>query len=127
MPDARRAEIGNSSHLATYLLKTSLDYLAAVEAGALEAHVLRLGGRLHRGLEDLGLALMTPAAAAQRGPNVAFAHPAAGRLAELAAGEGILLWGEAGRLRASIHLFVTEADVARYLAWLPDGLCRVSA
>ena len=101
-------------------------YLAAVPQAALERHVLRLGGQLHQALSELGLSLLTPAADRQRGPNVAFAHPAAYDLAKLAAAEGILLWGNAGRLRASIHLFVEDLDVERYLDWLPEGLRQVA-
>ena len=126
LPDARRAEIGNANHLSVYLLRASLDYLAAVPQAALERHVLRLGGQLHQALSELGLSLLTPAADRQRGPNVAFAHPAAYDLAKLAAAEGIMLWGNAGRLRASIHLFVEDLDVERYLDWLPEGLRQVA-
>ena len=126
LPDARRAEIGNSNHLEVYLLKTSLDYLAAVPAATVERHVLDLGAELHGALTRLGLPLLTPEPEAQRGPNIAFAHPAPRRLAELAADQGILLWGESGRLRASLHLFVEPADVDRFLAWLPVGLDQVA-
>ncbi|MEM7222138.1 MAG: aminotransferase class V-fold PLP-dependent enzyme [Pseudomonadota bacterium] len=125
LPDARRAEIGNANHLDVYLLKTSLDFLAQVPAADVERHVLDLGGRLRQALVEMGLEVITPEPAAERGPNIAFAHDAARDLAELAAAESILLWGEAGRLRASLHLFVEVADVARYLAWLPKGLAQV--
>lgn len=116
----QRAEIGNSNHLTVYLMEESLKALAAIEATELERYILRLTGELHEGLAELGLELLTPAQA--RGPNVCFAHPAPRAVADLAGAAGILLWGEAGRVRASVHGFVTGEDIARYLAWLPDGL-----
>lgn len=118
----QRAEIGNSNHLTVYLMEESLKVLAAVEATALERHILGLTGELRRGMTALGLELLTPEAEAARGPNVCFAHPAPRAVADLAAGDGILLWGEAGRLRASAHGFVSGEDVAQFLAWLPEGL-----
>ncbi len=122
--DASRAEIGNSNHLTVYLLKASLDYLAGFPAAAVEAHVLDLGHRLRTGLEQLGLDVLTPAERDRRGPNVAFAHEYPRRIADLAAQDNILLWGEAGRVRASMHLFVEAADVDRFLEWLPGGLAQ---
>ena len=44
---------------------------------------------------------------------------------QAAAAAGILVWGDTGRIRASIHLFVTEADVAHFLDWM-KGAGRLS-
>lgn len=122
LPDARRAEIGNSNHLSVYLLKESLDYLSATPVDDLEHHVLSLGGKLLKGLGALNVTLLTPEADCERGANISFLHPAPRRLAELAAGKNILVWGQAGRVRASMHLFVEGADIERFLAWLPEGM-----
>lgn len=121
-PDARRAEYGNSGHLGAYLLRESLGYLDSFGIDAIADHVRRLSGQMVEGMAALGLDVMTPEAPARRGPNAAFAHPDPGAVRQRAAREGVLVWGDHGRLRASAHLFVTEADVARFLALLPSLL-----
>jgi len=121
-PDARRAEYGNSGHLGAYLLRESLDYLDSFGIDAIAAHVRRLSGRMVDGMAALGLDVMTPREPERRGPNAAFAHADPRAVMREAAGEGILIWGDAGRVRASAHLFVSDADVERFLDRLPGFL-----
>ena len=61
------------------------------------------------GMTALGLDVMTPAAPGEQAGNAAFARadPAAIAKAEM---DGIYLWGDKGRIRASAHVFTTEAD-----------------
>jgi cysteine desulfurase / selenocysteine lyase len=120
--DVQRAEIGNSNHLDVYMLRTSLDYLAAIPSDALESYVLDLAGKLRRGLQKLGLPLLTPESRNNRGPNVSFQHDNPATLVRRAAADKILLWGEAGRVRASVHVFVEEDDVDYFLDWMAKYL-----
>jgi cysteine desulfurase/selenocysteine lyase len=113
-PDGIRAEIGNSNHLSVYILRTSLNYLSQTAENTLYNHIRYLSKSLYQGLEKLGLDILTPAAPEQRGPNISF-HDANPRdLVDAAARDGILLWGEAGRVRG----FVSQGDIARFLEWL---------
>lgn len=118
-PDARQAEYGNVGHLGAYLLRESLDYLDGFGIEAIAAHVRRLSGRMVEGMAALGLDVMTPAESARRGPNAAFAHPRSDSVMRRAAAEGILVWADNGRVRASAHLFTPEEDVERFLERLP--------
>lgn len=122
LPDGRRAEIGNSNHLAVYVLHTSLKYLSGVSEAELETYIAGMSRVLFAGLKALELDILTPADPACRGPNISFRHPDPRAFVDQAANDNILLWGEAGRVRASLHGFVSEADVQRYLDWLSGNL-----
>ncbi|HUF86121.1 MAG TPA: aminotransferase class V-fold PLP-dependent enzyme [Thermohalobaculum sp.] len=117
--DARQAEYGNAGHLGAYLLRESLDYLEGYGIEAIAAHLRGLSGRLVEGMSGLGLDVMTPAEPARRAGNAAFAHPAAEAVRRRAAREGILVWADNGRLRASAHLFTRPGDVELLIERLP--------
>lgn len=121
-PDAQRAEFGNVGHLGTYLLKISLDYLNQYGIGAIADHVRPLTQRLVDGFEATGLDLMTPRAPEARAANVAFHHPDTERFVHAAKQDGIHVWGDNDRIRASAHLFTTPADIERFLERLPHYL-----
>jgi len=119
---AGRAEAGNPNHLDAYLLRTSLDYLANIGIARIAAHARNLGGDLRHALVELGLDVTTPEAPEQRAGNICFTHPAADRLMELAAEDDILIWSDSGRVRLSVHAFVGDDDIARFLEKLPGYL-----
>ena len=121
-PDARRAEYGNPGHLGAYLLRASLEYLDGFGVEAIAAHVRRQSGRMVQRMTELGLEVMTPPEAARRAGNAAFRHPDPHKIVHRAAAEDILIWGDNGRIRASAHLFTTDADVTRFLDRLPSLL-----
>lgn len=121
-PDAQRAEYGNVGHLGAYLLKSSLDYLNAFGIDAIAAHVAPLTQRLVDGFDAAGLDLMTPRAPAARAANVAFRHPDTERFVQEANRDGIHVWGDNERIRASAHLFTTPEDIDRFLERLPHYL-----
>lgn len=119
-PDARRAEYGNAGHLGAYLLRESLDYLDSFGIDAIAAHVRGLSGRMIDAMTRAGLEVMTPSEAHRRAGNAAFVHADPATLTRRAAAEGILVWGDNGRVRASAHLFTTAQDVARLAECLPQ-------
>jgi len=121
LPDGRRAEIGNSNHLAVYVLHASLRYLSEVPETELESYIAGLSKTMFAGLQALALDILTPAAPEFRGPNISFRHSDPRAVVGQAAKDNILLWGEAGRVRASLHGFVSEGDVKQYLDWLSDN------
>jgi selenocysteine lyase/cysteine desulfurase len=118
-PDARSAEYGNVGHLGSYLLKESLDYLDSFGTDAIAAHLRELSGRMVDGMTALGLEVMTPAEPERRGASAAFAHPDTATILQRAAADGILVWGDNGRIRASAHLFTPASDVEHFLDRLP--------
>ena len=120
--DARRAEYGNAGHLGAYLLRESLDYLDSYGVDAIADHVRRLSGRLIAGMTKLGLEVMTPAAPESRAGNAAFARSDTSSFIRKASADGILVWGDNGRIRASAHLFTTPDDIEYFLDRLPGYL-----
>jgi len=125
LPDGRRAEIGNANHMSVYVLRASLEYLSSVSEAALENHVAGLSKILFSGLQALDLNILTPAEPGCRGPNISFRHSNPRVFAHKAAKDNILLWGEAGRVRASLHGFVSKADVRQLLDWLGANFDRL--
>lgn len=119
-PDARRAEFGNPGHLGAYLLRESLAYLDGFGIDGIAAHAQHLSRRLIAGYAALGLEPMTPVAPGEQAGNAAFVCDDPAALVERAAIDGILVWGDNRRIRASAHLFTSEGDVDAFLDWLSD-------
>lgn len=119
--DANRVQVGNSNHLDVYLLRESLQYIQAVGVDRIRRHVLRLGDTLLAALHDLGVKIITPEAGEGRAGNICFLHPEPGKLVHQAAAENILVWGDGGRIRVSIHLFNDEDDIERLVRFLEDN------
>jgi cysteine desulfurase / selenocysteine lyase len=120
--DATRAELGNPNHLDVYILESALEYLHGVGSEQITTHVLDLGGELRAALVALDLPVTTPEAAAERAGNICFLHPHAEQFSELGPKYGMQLWGGDGRVRLSVHLYVSHEDVLRLIALLPEIL-----
>jgi selenocysteine lyase/cysteine desulfurase len=116
--DANRAQVGNSNHLDVYLLRESLKYIQDVGIGRIRQHVLQLGDMLLATLRELGVEVITPETHDERAGNICFVHPDPRKIVDLAAEEDILLWGDVGRIRVSIHLFNDEADIEKLIQFL---------
>jgi len=121
--DAGRFELANHSFISVYILENALDRILSIGIPNIETHVLRLSGRLRDGLEDLGMALITPQDPAERAGNVCFMTEHIDAVVESLAEKGIQVWGGyAGvdRVRVSTHLYNTDADVNRLLSALRE-------
>ena len=116
--DANRAQVGNSNHLDVYLLRESLKYLQEIGVDRIRQHVLRLGDTLIASLHALGVEIITPESHDERAGNICFVHPDPRKIVDLASEENILLWGDVGRIRVSIHLFNDEADIEELVQFL---------
>lgn len=121
-PDAQRAEYGNVDHLGAYLLRASLDYLDGFGIDAIAAHARGHSARLVAGMTALGLDVMTPDRPGARAANAAFACADPEAVVRKARQDGILVWGDNGRVRASAHLFTTDDEIGRFLDRLPAYL-----
>lgn len=123
--DAQRLEFGNAGHLGAYLLRDSLDYLQRFGISAVAAHARRHCRTMVEGMRDLGLDVLTPQDPQRIGASAAFRCLEVDRLVAAAAADGVLVWGDNQRLRASAHLFTTDEDIAFFLACLPKWLDAV--
>lgn len=104
-------EPGNPAYGAFYVLDEALDYLAAIGLDAIEAHTLATSGELRRRLVARGLPVVTPEPAAERAGSVAFASDDAPGIRACLEDAGVLVSGELGRVRASVHLYTTSRDL----------------
>ncbi len=125
-PGGLRAEYGNANHLGTYILRESLDYLAQFGIDQIASHVRKLSGQLIEGMRAHDLDVITPLADNERAASAAFATSDDQQIVQRAADKGILIWGDSNRVRASAHLFNSEADVQKFIAQLP-ALLKASA
>ena len=119
---ARRVEFGNAGHLGAYLLRESLDYLGQCGLDAVTAHAQSLCRDMIDGMAALDLDVMTPAAPGEQAGNVAFACDNPAEIVAKAEADGIYVWGDNGRIRASAHVFTTQGDIETFLARLPGYL-----
>ncbi|HUU33104.1 MAG TPA: aminotransferase class V-fold PLP-dependent enzyme, partial [Vicinamibacterales bacterium] len=104
-------EPGNPAYDALYTLDGALDYLLACGIDAIEAHTLALSGELRARLVALGLTVMTPEPAAERAASITFQSPQPEHVRAVLEAERVLVTGELGRVRASVALFSTAADI----------------
>ncbi len=119
---ARRVEFGNAGHLGAYLLRESLDYLSNCDLNAVTAHAQSLCCDMIEGMTALNLDVMTPAGPGEQAGNAAFACCDPAAIVAAAEADGIYLWGDNGRIRASAHVFTTKEDVETLLTQLPGYL-----
>lgn len=106
-------EPGNPAYGAMYVLEDALDYLAAIGTTAIEAHTLAMSGDLRARFVSLGLPVMTPASARERAGSVAFASDDAPGIRARLENAGVLVSGDMGRVRASVHVYTTPGDLER--------------
>ncbi len=116
--DAARAEAGNPNHLDVYILDSALAYLHGLGLDQVAAHALHWGGVLRADLVRAGLPVITPEEEARRAGNICIAYPGSEALVARAAERGVLLWGGDGRIRLSVHCYVTPDDIDRAVATL---------
>jgi selenocysteine lyase/cysteine desulfurase len=120
---ADRFEAGNVGFISIYILDNALDHIFRIGIPVIENHVLELSGRLRKGLDLLGLELMTPENPNERAGNVCFMTTHIGDITEWLDRQKILAWGGyggVGRVRISTHLYNSSQDVDRLLTALKD-------
>jgi selenocysteine lyase/cysteine desulfurase len=111
--DAMRMTLGNPSFPGTYVVENGLRYLEAIGIERIEAHALELTARLHEGLSELGLDVLTPAEPSRRAGNVCIARADGPRFVAALAERGVLVWEADGRVRYSAHLYNDGDDIER--------------
>ena len=115
-------EPGNPAYPALYVLDQSLDYIAGLGMERIEAHTLAMSGALRQRLAGLGVPVMTPEPAAARAASIAFEHADPQAVREALEEADVLVTGELGRVRASVHVYTTDEDLAIAADALRDAL-----
>ncbi len=114
--DGRRFELGNPAALTVQMLGAGVDYIAAYGATAIETHLLALTAVLRNQLVELGLNVLTPAAAGRRLGIVSFTVDDEAKWRKGLEAHKVLGWVGDKRVRLSPHLYNTSDDVAAALA-----------
>jgi cysteine desulfurase / selenocysteine lyase len=119
-PKAGAAQLaaGMPNFPAIYALRRSLEMLEAAGIPRIEQELAPLMAALRSGFCRLGLDVLTPAGADGDSGIVSFAHPEHQAIGAALEKRGIVVWRGDGRVRASVHLYNTVADVEALLQGL---------
>lgn len=120
MPE--KLEPGNPAMIVLLFLGQSLDVILELGARRIEDHARDLSELISEGLGRLGQTVITPAERHRRSGNTCFLARDAKGVEEDLQRDGVLVWGEYGRVRVSGHLYNSCADVERLLATLESIL-----
>lgn len=112
---AAALQSGMPNFPAIFALKAGLDCLLETGVETIHSTLSPLVANLRAGLEALELQMLTPAGAEFASGIVSFAHERPEELGEALRQKGIVVWAGDGRVRASIHLYNDERDIARIL------------
>ena len=119
-PMPARMEPGNPTMPIIMFLEHALNVLLDIGIGRIEAHARHLSEQVDAGLRQLGLEVITPDKRAARSGNTSFLTEDAGALMRRLAERDVLVWGDAGRLRVSGHLYNGSEDAERLFAVLEE-------
>jgi cysteine desulfurase / selenocysteine lyase len=114
-PGAAALQSGMPNFPAIFALKAGLDCLLETGVERIYAELVPLVAELRSGFEGLGLQLLTPAGAEFASGIVSFAHDQPEALGKALHEKGVVVWAGDGRVRAAIHLYNDERDMARIL------------
>lgn len=114
-PGAAGLLSGMPNFPAIFALKSGLDVLREMGVEKIDQSLRPLMEELRRGVAHLGLTVLTPADPEFRSGILSFAHSHPRELALALQEAGVVVWGGDGRVRASVHLYNSEPDIARFL------------
>jgi cysteine desulfurase/selenocysteine lyase len=120
-PSAQRFEGGALNYVGLYGLQASLDIIKRAGIREIEAHVLGLTDLLIRGLLEKGYRVRSSLQPEERSGIVSFdhAHQDSATLLRILADSKTIVSLRDGAIRASVHLYNNEEDIARLLGLLP--------
>ncbi len=110
-----KLEPGNPAVLSILFLGYALDVLLEIGMRSIENHARTLALAVNEGLQQLGLAVISPDGETQRSGNTCFLASDPAALRDHLATERILVWGDHPRVRVSTHLYNSSHDVDRLL------------
>jgi selenocysteine lyase/cysteine desulfurase len=113
-----RLEPGNPAMIVVLFLNRALDVLLDIGIENIERHARGLSALCRAGLQELGYPVISAGEEAAMSGNTCFLVNEASQLRDRLAAQGILVWGEHGRVRVSTHLYNSSDDVQRLLETL---------
>ena len=120
--DAHRFEYGNPNFLGIWVQGRSARYVAALGLARIEARVRDLTTQLSAGARQIGLRVRTPEPWAERAGIVSLdLGQHAGDTVRGLLERDIVVAEKDGHLRASVHFYNDENDIARLLGALDPG------
>ena len=113
-------EPGNPAMLVILHLDRALEVLLSIGVDCIEHHACSLSEQVSAGLDHLGFSVITPQHRAARSGNTCFRIENAEVIQNQLAEEGVLCWGEFGRVRISTHVYNGSSDVMHFLKVLSE-------
>lgn len=117
-PMPAKLEPGNPAMALILFLHAALEVLLTNGSEAIEAHARDLADELTSGLQAMDRTVISAKHREARSGNTCFLETDAKGLQDRLAEQGVLVWGDYGRVRVSAHLYNSSKDVARFLAAL---------
>ena len=108
-------EPGNPAMLVMMHLDRALEVLLSIGIDRIEHHARSLSEQVSVGLEHLGFSVITLQRHAARSGNTCFRSEDAEGIQNQLAEQGVLCWGEFGRVRISTHVYNGSSDVTFFL------------
>ena len=121
--DAGRFHAGMPNFDSVYSLAAALEFHTPERVARRRSELEPLVTQTWMGLNQLGLAVLTPADPADRAGIVAIACSTSEDVKRHLIERGIYTHGDDGRVRAAIHWYTTADQIARYLAAIEELLC----
>lgn len=126
-PGAAGFMVGMPNYPAVYAVRAGLEYIKSVGAAEIDRAARPLVLAVRDGLRRLPVEMLTPRDDDSALAGIlAFRHPRAGEIAERLRADEIHVMSHAGRLRAALHGYNTQADVETFLRSLTAAVRAVS-
>jgi len=119
---ARSFSVGMPPFPALYALRAGLEYLERVGIENIAAHADPLIARIHAGLREAGIRVMSPEQPTHPSGIVSFQHERDAEIQARLLEDNVHVMHQAGRLRVSIHGYNGPEDVERFLSALRAAL-----
>ena len=114
--------VGMPNYAAIYAINAGLGYIDSIGVGAIDDHAKKLVTMCLEGLAELPVEMLGSISPRLLSGIVAFKHPKFEEINQYLHSEGVHVMSHAGRIRASIHGYNNQDDVAIFLETLKKAL-----
>ena len=123
LPDARRFEYATANFMGISALSASVELLLEVDPVNIEQHLLLLGDRLKRGLEDTGMRFMGAADKRRWSGIFSFSGKKTEKLYEYLINQNIIVSLRNGMIRIAPHFYNTAEEIDEVIS-VVDGFYK---